>query len=75
MNPNPTGLSNREMPGLWKIISGALPLGIANLSTVALTVTDVIMLGRAGTFELASGALAMQIYAILLVFGEGIDPG
>ena len=62
-------------PGMWKIISGALPLGIANLSVVALTVTDVVMLGQVGTFELASGVLAMQIYAILLVFGEGLVMG
>lgn len=75
MSPGPTSTSRRAMPGLWKIISGALPLGIANLSVVALTVTDVVMLGRAGTFELASGVLAMQIYAILLVFGEGLIMG
>ena len=30
---------------MWEIISDALPLGIANLSVVALTTIDVVMLG------------------------------
>ena len=75
MNLNPTGPSGWEMPGMWMIVRGSLPLGMANLSVVTLTATDVVMLGQAGTFELASGVLAMQIYAILLVFGEGVVMG
>lgn len=60
---------------MWKIISESIPLGVANLSVVILTTTDLIMLAQTGTFELASGVLAMQLYAVMLVFGEGLVMG
>jgi MATE family multidrug resistance protein len=55
-----------------EILRRALPLGLANMSVVLMPLLDSVMLGRHDVYSMASGGLAMQIYLILFMLGEGI---
>ncbi len=55
-----------------EIYRRAVPLGLANMSLVSLTLTDMIMLGQHSLDELAAGSIIVQVYIVVLVFGEGI---
>jgi multidrug resistance protein, MATE family len=57
---------------LGATLSLAWPLVVANLSGTAMTVTDVMMLGRLSPQALAAGALGYNLYFPLLVFGIGL---
>jgi MATE family multidrug resistance protein len=57
---------------LKEILSRALPLGFANMSVVLMPLLDSVMLGRHDVYSMASGGLAMQIYLVLFMLGEGI---
>lgn len=53
----------------------AWPLVLANLAGIAITTTDVLMLGRLGARELAASALAVNLFNLLLFTGIGIAAG
>ncbi len=62
----------------WRAhLRGTLLLGIpfagAQLAQMAINTTDVVMVGRLGTTELASVVLATQMYFIVFVFGNGFS--
>jgi multidrug resistance protein, MATE family len=48
------------------------PLVVANLATNAMTITDIMMLGRLSPNALAAGALGYNLYFPLLIFGVGL---
>lgn len=48
------------------------PLVLTNLAQIALTTTDVIVLGRLGAHELAAGTLGVNLYFGLLIFAIGL---
>ena len=48
---------------------------LANLAGIAITTTDVLMLGRLGARELAASALAVNLFNLLLFTGIGIAAG
>jgi MATE family multidrug resistance protein len=54
-----------------KIYKSALPLSLASLSIVLMGILDAAMVGRLGVVELAIAALAVNLYFIFAVFGEG----
>lgn len=55
-----------------EIYRRAIPLGVANMSLVALVFTDMIMLGQHQLMEMAASSILMQAYLIILVLGEGL---
>lgn len=55
-----------------EIYRRAIPLGVANMSLVALVFTDMIMLGQHQLMEAAASSVMMQAYLIILVLGEGL---
>jgi hypothetical protein len=50
----------------------AWPLVLTNLAQIALTTTDVIVLGRLGVEALAAGALGANLYFAVLIFAIGL---
>src|SRR4051794_28328111 len=48
------------------------PLVLINLAQIALTTTDVIVLGRLGASALAAGTLGVNLYFGLLLFAIGL---
>src|SRR6478609_8851705 len=48
------------------------PLVFTNLAQIALTTTDVIVLGRVGPSALAAGTLGVNLYFAILIFGIGV---
>ncbi|ABE63877.1 MATE efflux family protein [Nitrobacter hamburgensis X14] len=48
------------------------PLVLTNLAQIALTTTDVIVLGRVGPSALAAGTLGVNLYLAILIFGIGV---
>lgn len=48
------------------------PLVLTNLAQIALTTTDVIVLGRLGAHELAAGTLGVNLYFGILIFAIGL---
>lgn len=63
-------------PGSWRhhvvaTIALGLPLVGAQLAQVAINTTDVVMLGRYGTIELAASVLATQSFFFFYIFGVG----
>ena len=55
-----------------EILRRAIPLGLANMSVVLMPLLDSVMLGQYDIYSMASGGLAMQIYLVLFMLGEGI---
>jgi multidrug resistance protein, MATE family len=53
-------------------LSLALPLAGAQLAQIAITTTDMVMLGWLGTEALAAGGLAFNVYITLLLLGIGM---
>jgi multidrug resistance protein, MATE family len=65
----------RESPWRDEIratLSLAWPMVLTNLAQVAMTTTDVMMMGRAGSKMLAAGALGSNLYFAPLIFGIGL---
>ncbi len=60
------------MMSFSEIYRRAIPLGVANMSLVALVFTDMIMLGQHQLMEAAASSVMMQAYLIILVLGEGL---
>jgi MATE family multidrug resistance protein len=48
------------------------PLILTNLAQMALTTTDVIVLGRVSASALAASALGVNLYIAILIFGIGV---
>jgi len=48
------------------------PLVLTNVAQIALTTTDVIVLGRVSAEALAAGALGVNLYLALLIFAIGL---
>ena len=48
------------------------PLVLTNVAQIALTTTDVIVLGRVGAEALAAGALGVNLYLAILIFAIGL---
>jgi multidrug resistance protein, MATE family len=63
------------MMSFSEIYRRAIPLGVANMSLVALVFTDMIMLGQHQLMEMAASSILMQAYLIILVLGEGLVLG
>lgn len=61
--------SIQECSALTKI---AMPLILASLVTMSISITDVIMIGKLGTLELAAGAAASDFYSILFYLAAGV---
>ena len=57
---------------LWPLMRLALPLILAMVGQMAITTTDMLMLGRVGPEALAATALALSIYHPLMLLGIGI---
>ena len=55
-----------------EILRRAIPLGLANMSVVLMPLIDSVMLGQHDIYSMAAGGLAMQIYLVLFMLGEGI---
>lgn len=55
-----------------EILRIAIPLGIANLLLVANSFVDLLMIGQLGIDEMAGATLSIQLYLLLVVFGEGV---
>jgi MATE family multidrug resistance protein len=53
----------------------AWPLILSNLAQMAITTTDVLMLGRLGPDPLAASALAVNLYNIIAFTGTGLAVG
>ncbi len=58
---------------LWALLRVGGPLIAAQLATIALTATDVVMLGWLGPEPLAASALAGAVLHPLLFFGTGVS--
>lgn len=58
-----------EAAGLLRL---AWPLALGNLAQVAMSATDVIMMGRLGPETVAAGALAANLFYVALVAGIGL---
>lgn len=55
-----------------EIYRRAIPLGLANMSLVALVFTDLIMLGQYQLNEMAAASIMMQAYLVVFTLGEGL---
>jgi len=50
----------------------AWPLVLGNLAQIAITTTDVVMMGRLGSEALAAGALGANLYTAVQIFATGL---
>lgn len=48
------------------------PMALTNLAQIAMTATDVMMMGQLGPQALAAGALGSNLYTAVLIFGIGV---
>ena len=67
-------------PATWRdelraTVRLAWPLVLSNLAGIAITTTDVLMLGRLGAEPLAASALAVNLYNLLMFTGIGVGAG
>ena len=67
----------RTPESLWRAEVRAMlvlgwPMVLTNLAQVAMTATDVMMIGRLGPDALAAGALGSNLYFVPLIFGLGL---
>ncbi len=64
---------NREFYSkLWRL---ALPICLQNLISVAVSMTDTLMLGRLGEVQLSSASVANQFFFMLMIMGFGLNGG
>ncbi|MCP1471412.1 MATE family multidrug resistance protein [Sphingobium sp. OAS761] len=62
---------------LWRreagaLIALALPMIAGNIAWAAIAATDLLLLGRRGAESVAAGALAINLFNALLIFGMGL---
>lgn len=67
--PDTRGPWRRESRALLTL---ALPMVFTELSYMAMSVTDTIMMGRLGALQLAAGALSHHFYALFFLVGIGV---
>ena len=67
--PTAAALWRREIVATLRL---AGPLVLAQLGMIAINTTDILMMGWLGPEELAGGALGMNIYVPVFLFGLGI---
>ncbi|WP_327754231.1 MATE family efflux transporter [Sphingobium sp. SJ10-10] len=65
------------MPSPWRLEAGALtalalPMIAGNIAWAGIAATDLLLLGRLGASAVASGALAINLFNALLIFGMGL---
>jgi len=53
-------------------LSLSWPMVLTNLGQIAMTATDVMMMGRLGTTALAAGSLGANLYFAPMIFGLGL---
>lgn len=61
----------------WRMEAGAmvalaLPMIAGNIAWAGIAATDLLLLGRLGTEAVAAGALAINLFNALLIFGMGL---
>ncbi|MCI0505527.1 MAG: MATE family efflux transporter [Gammaproteobacteria bacterium] len=61
-----------SMEELRKLTQIATPLIMVSLVTMSISITDVIMIGRLGTLQLAAGAAASDFYSIFFYLAAGV---
>lgn len=54
------------------MIALSWPMILTNLAQMAMTTTDVLMMGHLGPDSLAAGALGANLYMAMLIFGIGV---
>ena len=64
-------------PSPWRIEAGALvalalPMIAGNIAWAAIAASDLLLLGRLGAQAVAAGALAINLFNALLIFGMGL---
>lgn len=57
---------------IWATLRLSAPLAFTQLAMIAINTTDIVMMGWLGPADLAAGALGMNIYVPLYLFGLGI---
>lgn len=57
---------------LKALIALAVPIGIGNLAEMAMTLTDMVMLGRLGAVALAAGGLGINIFWCAMIVPLGM---
>lgn len=67
----------RSAAGLWlseirAMLALGWPMALTNLAQIAMTATDVMMMGQLGPRALAAGALGSNLYTAVLIFGIGV---
>lgn len=67
--PAPESLWRREIVAMLQL---GWPMVLTNLAQVAMTATDVLILGRLGADALAAGALGANLYFAPMIFGLGL---
>lgn len=65
------------MSSPWRLEAGALlalalPMIAGNIAWAGIAATDLLLLGRLGASAVASGALAINLFNALLIFGMGL---
>ncbi|NIA70132.1 MATE family efflux transporter [Pelagibius litoralis] len=65
----PAGVWRRE---IWETLCLSAPLAFTQLAMIGINTTDIVMMGWLGPEYLAAGALGMNIYIPLFLFGLGI---
>ncbi|AEG48121.1 MATE efflux family protein [Sphingobium chlorophenolicum L-1] len=65
------------MASPWRLEAGALtalalPMIAGNIAWAGIAATDLLLLGRLGASAVASGALAINLFNALLIFGMGL---
>ncbi|WP_022682871.1 MATE family efflux transporter [Sphingobium bisphenolivorans] len=65
------------MSSPWRLEAGALialalPMIAGNIAWAGIAATDLLLLGRLGAGAVASGALAINLFNALLIFGMGL---
>lgn len=66
-----------QNPSPWRLEAGALlalalPMIAGNIAWAGIAATDLLLLGRLGAQAVAAGALAINLFNALLIFGMGL---
>jgi multidrug resistance protein, MATE family len=67
--PKPGTAWTDEVRATWSL---AWPLILTNVGQTAMTATDVVMMGRLGARAVAAGALGVNLFFAVLIFGIGV---
>ena len=66
--PQPAPNRRAWKPEIVATLMLALPLVLSNLAQIAMTVTDVMFIGRLGSQQLAASALGANLYSAIAFF-------